>query len=309
LAAIYSGFAEKIAFLQPQNTQDMTNGPTAILLMHCPDQKGLVAEVTDFLQRNNGNIISLDQHVDRSADRFFMRVEWELNDFRIPADKIDEYFGTLIGEKYQMEWQVHRSDRKPRMAIFVSKMSHCLYDILQRCVSGEWEVEVPVIVSNHENLRYIAERFDIPFEVFPITKANKQEQEAREIELMRELDIDFIVLARYMQILSDDFVSNFPHQVINIHHSFLPAFKGAKPYHSAFNRGVKVIGATSHYVTADLDEGPIIEQDVRRISHRDSVKDLIRIGKDLEKVVLARAIWLEIQHKILPYQNKTIVFD
>ncbi|NBC09816.1 MAG: formyltetrahydrofolate deformylase [Bacteroidetes bacterium] len=287
----------------------MNNGPTAILLMHCPDQKGLVAEVTDFLQRNDGNIISLDQHVDRSAGRFFMRVEWELNGFRVPADKIDEYFGTLIGQKYQMEWQVHRSDRKPRMAVFVSKMSHCLYDILQRYVSGEWGVEVPVIVSNHENLRYIAERFDIPFEVFPITKANKKEQEAREIELMRQLDIDFIVLARYMQILSDDFVSAFPYRVINIHHSFLPAFKGAKPYHSAFSRGVKVIGATSHYVTADLDEGPIIEQDVRRISHRDTVKDLIRIGKDLEKVVLARAIWLEIQRKILPYQNKTIVFD
>lgn len=282
---------------------------TAILLIHCPDQTGLVAAVTDFLHRNNGNVISLDQHVDRQAGRFFMRVEWELEGFNIPSEKIDEYFGTLVGQKYQMEWQVHLSAQKPRMAIFVSKMSHCLYDILQRCMSGEWEVEIPVIVSNHENLRYIAERFEIPFEVFPITKANKAEQEQREIELMRKLDIDFIVLARYMQILSDDFVAAFPNQVINIHHSFLPAFKGAKPYHSAFNRGVKVIGATSHYVTADLDEGPIIEQDVRRISHKDSIRDLIRIGKDLEKVVLARAIWLEIQHKILPYQNKTIVFD
>lgn len=282
---------------------------TAILLVHCPDQTGLVAAVTDFLQRNNGNVISLDQHVDRQTDRFFMRVEWELEGFSIPSSKIDEYFGTLVGQKYGMQWQVHLSERKPRMALFVSKMSHCLYDILQRCMSGEWEVEIPVIVSNHENLRYIAERFDIPFEVFPITKANKAEQEQREIELMRELKIDFIVLARYMQILSDDFVGAFPNQVINIHHSFLPAFKGAKPYHSAFNRGVKVIGATSHYVTADLDEGPIIEQDVRRISHKDTVKDLIRIGKDLEKVVLARGIWLEIQHKILPYQNKTIVFD
>ncbi|MEQ8706134.1 MAG: formyltetrahydrofolate deformylase [Phaeodactylibacter sp.] len=282
---------------------------TAILLIHCADQTGLVAAVTDFLHRNNGNVISLDQHVDRQAGRFFMRVEWELEGFNIPSEKIDEYFGTLIGQKYQMEWQVHLSARKPRMAIFVSKMSHCLYDILQRCMSGEWEVEIPVIVSNHENLRYIADRFDIPFEVFPVTKGNKAEQEQREIALMRELNIDFIVLARYMQILSDDFVSAFPNQIINIHHSFLPAFKGAKPYHSAFNRGVKVIGATSHYVTADLDEGPIIEQDVRRISHKDTVKDLIRIGKDLEKVVLARGIWLEIQHKILPYQNKTIVFD
>lgn len=283
--------------------------PTAILLIHCPDQTGLVAAVTDFLHRNNGNVISLDQHVDRQAGRFFMRVEWELEGFSIPPTKVDEYFGTLVGQKYAMEWQVHLTARRPRMAVFVSKMSHCLYDILQRCMSGEWEVDIPVIISNHDNLRYIAERFDIPFEVFPITKTAKAEQEDREIELLKQLDVDFVVLARYMQILSDDFVGHFPNQVINIHHSFLPAFKGAKPYHSAFNRGVKVIGATSHYVTADLDEGPIIEQDVRRISHKDTVKDLIRIGKDLEKVVLARAIWLEIQHKILPYQNKTIVFD
>lgn len=298
-----------IFVLPKQKTMQQSKGATAVLLIHCSDQTGLVAAVTDFLQRNNGNVISLDQHVDREAGRFFMRVEWELDGFSIPSDKIDEYFGTLIGHKYSMEWQVHLAEQKPRMAIFVSKMSHCLYDILQRCMSGEWGVEIPVIISNHENLRYIADRFEIPFEVFPINKQNKAEQEQREINLLRELNIDFIVLARYMQILSDDFVKAFPNQVINIHHSFLPAFKGAKPYHSAFNRGVKVIGATSHYVTADLDEGPIIEQDVRRISHKDTVKDLIRIGKDLEKVVLARAVWLEIQHKILPYQNKTIVFD
>ena len=288
------------------NTQ---NGNTAILLMHCPDQTGLVAAVTDFLYKNNGNIISLDQYVDRQAMRFFMRVEWELEGFAIPEEKIDDYFGTLIGQKFGMEWQLHFSAQRPRMAIFVSKMSHCLYDILQRCVSGEWPVDIPMIISNHDNLRYIAERFEIPFEVFPITKDNKEEQEQKQIELLRSLDVDFVVLARYMQILSDDFVSAFPNRIINIHHSFLPAFKGAKPYHSAYNRGVKVIGATSHYVTADLDEGPIIEQDVRRISHKDSVKDLIRIGKDLEKVVLARAIWLEIQHKILPFKNKTVVFD
>ena len=288
------------------NTQ---NGNTAILLMHCPDQTGLVAAVTDFLYKNNGNIISLDQYVDRQVMRFFMRVEWELEGFAIPEEKIDDYFGTLIGQKFGMEWQLHFSAQRPRMAIFVSKMSHCLYDILQRCVSGEWPVDIPMIISNHENLSYIAERFEIPFEVFPITKDNKEEQEQKQIELLRSLDVDFVVLARYMQILSDDFVSAFPNRIINIHHSFLPAFKGAKPYHSAYNRGVKVIGATSHYVTADLDEGPIIEQDVRRISHKDSVKDLIRIGKDLEKVVLARAIWLEIQHKILPFKNKTVVFD
>ena len=285
------------------------NGNTAILLIHCPDQTGLVAAVTDFLFKNNGNVISLDQYVDRQAMRFFMRVEWELQGFSIPEEKIDDYFGTLVGQKFQMEWQLHFSSQRPRMALFVSKMSHCLYDILQRCVSGEWPVDIPMIISNHENLSYIAERFEIPFEVFPITKDNKEEQEQKQIELLRSLDVDFVVLARYMQILSDDFVSAFPNRIINIHHSFLPAFKGAKPYHSAYNRGVKVIGATSHYVTADLDEGPIIEQDVRRISHKDSVKDLIRIGKDLEKVVLARAIWLEIQHKILPFKNKTVVFD
>lgn len=282
---------------------------TAILLMHCPDQKGLVAAVTDFLHKNNGNIISLDQHVYQEASRFFMRVEWSLEGFAIPEDKIEDYFGTLIGQKYQMEWQLHVTNRRPRLAIFVSKMSHCLYDILQRCMSGEWQVDIPVIISNHENLRYIAERFDIPFEVFPISKSTKKEQEQKQIALMQEKGVDFIVLARYMQILSDDFIQEYPNKIINIHHSFLPAFKGAKPYHSAFNRGVKVIGATSHYVTADLDEGPIIEQGVRRISHKDSVKDLIRIGKDLEKVVLARAIHLELQHKILPFENKTIVFE
>lgn len=285
------------------------NNNTAILLMHCPDRTGLVAAVTDFLQKNNGNILSLDQHVDRENKRFFMRVEWEVDQFQIPEEKIDDFFGTLIGNKFGMEWQLHFSKRKPRMAIFVSKMSHCLYDILQRYVSGEWQVEIPVIISNHEGLKYIADRFDIDFKVFPISKDNKAEQEKAEIALLEELKVDLIVLARYMQILSDDFVSTFPNQIINIHHSFLPAFKGAKPYHSAYKRGVKIIGATSHYVTADLDEGPIIAQDVKKVSHKDSIKDLVRKGKDLEKVVLSSAIWLELQRKILPYQNKTIVFE
>lgn len=281
---------------------------TAILLIHCPDQMGLVAAVTDFLHKNNGNVISLDQHVERDIQHFFMRVEWELDGFSIPQEKIDEFFGTLVGRKYQMHWQLHLTNRKPRMAIFVSKMSHCLYDILQRYVSGEWAIEIPCIVSNHDNLHYIAERFDIPFHVFPITKANKAEQEAAELKLLLEKEVDFVVLARYMQILSDEFVSALPNRIINIHHSFLPAFKGARPYHSAFNRGVKIIGATSHYVTADLDEGPIIAQDVAHVSHKDSIEDLIRKGKNLEKVVLAEAIWHEMQHKILPYRNKTIIF-
>ena len=281
---------------------------TAILLIHCPDQMGLVAAVTDFLHKNNGNVISLDQHVESDIQHFFMRVEWELAGFSIPQEKIDDFFGTLVGQKYQMQWQLHFTNRKPRMAVFVSKMSHCLYDILQRYVSGEWWVEIPCIISNHPNLDYIAERFDIPFHVFPINKENKVGQEAAELALLKELQVDFVVLARYMQILSDQFVGELTNRVSNIHHSFLPAFKGARPYHSAYHRGVKVIGATSHYVTAELDEGPIIAQDVVAVSHKDSIEDLIRKGKNLEKVVLAEAIWLELQHKVLPYRNKTIVF-
>lgn len=282
---------------------------TAILLMHCPDQQGIVAAVTDFLYHNNGNILNLDQHVDQDIRHFFMRVEWELNGFAIPEHKIDEFFGTLIGNKFGMQWQLHLSGKKPRMAVFVSKMSHCLYDILQRYMSGEWSVEIPVIIGNHQSLQYIAERFDIPFRCFEITQKNKAEQEAAIIALLREMDVDFIVLARYMQILSNDFVQEFPNRIINIHHSFLPAFKGARPYHSAYERGVKIIGATGHYVTADLDEGPIIAQNVTHVSHRDSIEDMVRKGKDLEKVVLSEAIWLELQHKVLPYGNKTVIFD
>ncbi|MCB0635663.1 MAG: formyltetrahydrofolate deformylase [Lewinella sp.] len=282
---------------------------SAILLIHCPDQKGIVATITDFLHKNGGNIINLDQHVDRRQQQFFMRVEWELQGFAIPREKIDDYFGTLIGKRLGMHWQLHFTDRKPRMAVFVSKASHCLYDILQRYSSGEWQVEIPMIIANHDNLGYIAERFDIPFRVFPITKANKAEQEAAEIALMEELQIDFIVLARYMQILSDDLCAHFPNRIINIHHSFLPAFKGARPYHSAYERGVKVIGATSHYVTPDLDEGPIIAQDVTYVTHRDDTTDLVRKGKDIEKRVLSQAIWLHLQRKILPFGNRTIVFE
>ncbi len=282
---------------------------TAILLTHCPDQQGIVAAVSDFLYKNNGNVLNLDQHVDQNMQHFFMRVEWELDGFSIPESKIDEFFGTLIGNKFNMQWQLHFSEKKPRMAIFVTKMSHCLYDILQRYMSGEWAVEIPVIIGNHESLKYIADRFDIPFRHFEINANNKAEQEAAQIALLHELEVDFMVLARYMQILSGDFVKTFPNRIINIHHSFLPAFKGARPYHSAYERGVKIIGATGHYVTADLDEGPIIAQDVTHVSHRDSIEDMIRKGKDLEKVVLSEAIWLELQHKVLPYGNKTIIFD
>jgi len=246
--------------------------------------------------------------VDRHHDYFFMRIEWDLEGFEIPADKIDETFKKEIAAHFNLKWQIHFSRATPRMAIFVSRYSHCLHDILARYDSGEWSVEIPLIISNHDDLRPLAEKYGIRFEHLEVTPGNKMEVEQRQIELLEAHQIDVIILARYMQILTDEFVSNYPAQIINIHHSFLPAFPGAKPYHSAYIRGVKVIGATSHYVTADLDEGPIIEQDVIHVDHKHSVEDLVRKGRDLEKVVLARAIWHHIQRKTLVFQNRTIIF-
>lgn len=280
----------------------------AILLMHCPDQSGIVAVVTDFININGGNILYLDQYVDRENRIFFMRIEWDLTHFIIPEDKIEEYFHSLCAQKYCINFSLYFSDRIPRMAIFVSKMSHCLYDLLARYTAGEWEVEIPLIISNHPDMEIAAKRFGIDYKYFPITKENKAEQEAAELALLKEYDIEFIVLARYMQIVSPEFISRFPNRIVNIHHSFLPAFIGAKPYHAAFERGVKLIGATSHYVTSDLDAGPIIEQDITRISHKDPVASLIRKGRDLEKIVLSRAVEKHIERKILVYQNKTVVF-
>ena len=280
----------------------------AILLMHCPDQSGIVAVVTDFININGGNILYLDQYVDRENRIFFMRIEWDLTHFIIPEDKIEEYFHSLCAQKYCINFSLYFSDRIPRMAIFVSKMSDCLYDLLARYTAGEWEVEIPLIISNHPDMEIAAKRFGIDYKYFPITKENKAEQEAAELALLKEYDIEFIVLARYMQIVSPEFISRFPNRIINIHHSFLPAFIGAKPYHAAFERGVKLIGATSHYVTSDLDAGPIIEQDITRISHKDPVASLIRKGRDLEKIVLSRAVEKHIERKILVYQNKTVVF-
>jgi formyltetrahydrofolate deformylase len=282
---------------------------SATLLIHCPDRKGLVAAVVDFILRNSGNIIHLDQHVDSERLVFSMRVEWDLADFTIPPEKIGEYFQTLVAEKTGMKWSLHFSDETPRMAVFVSRLAHCLYDILSRYRSGEWNVEAPLIISNHPDLQPVAEHFDIPFHMLPITPDNRADQEAKQLKLLRDNDIDFIVLARYMQVLSEEFISNYPNRIINIHHSFLPAFPGSRPYHSAHERGVKIIGATSHYVTAELDAGPIIEQDVTRISHRDSIRELIRKGQDLEKVVLSRAVWYHLKRKCLVYDNRTIVFD
>ncbi len=282
---------------------------TAILLLSCPDKPGLIAELTNFITYNNGNITYLDQYVDHTEGIFFMRMEWTLDKFLIAPEKIQEYFETLYAQKHQMQFKLFFTDRKPRMALFVSKLSHCLYDILARYTAGEWNVEIPLIISNHEMLRPAAERFGIPFHVFEITKENKAEMEAREMALLKENDIDFIVLARYMQIISEDMIAQYPNNIINIHHSFLPAFVGAKPYHAAYARGVKLIGATSHYVTADLDAGPIIEQDVTRISHKDTVDDLVNKGKDLEKIVLSTAVQKHIEHKILAFKNKTVIFN
>jgi formyltetrahydrofolate deformylase len=282
---------------------------TATVLMHCADQKGIVAKVTEFISENNGNILYLEQHVDHENKEFFMRVEWNLADFSIPSDKISEYFDTLIGQKYGMTYSVHLSGEKPRMALFVSKMSHCMYDILSRYQAGEWEVDIPLIISNHPEMEPVAKKFGIPFHIFPVNAENKAEQEQKQLELLKQHNINFIVLARYMQVVSADFIKNFPNKIINIHHSFLPAFPGARPYHSAYERGVKIIGATSHYVTADLDAGPIIEQDVVRINHTDTIKSLIRKGQDLEKIVLSRAVFAHIRWKTLVYKNKTVVFN
>ena len=283
--------------------------PTAILLMHCPDQKGIIAMVTDFINVNGGNIIYLDQHVDREQNIFFMRVEWELEQFIIPSEKIEEYFNTLYAIKHQMFFRLYFNTYKPKMAVFVSKMSHCVYDLLARYTAGEWNVEIPLIISNHSDLENIGKRFDIPFHIFPVNKENKAEQEAAELALLKKNKVDFIVLARYMQVVTEDIINKYPNRIINIHHSFLPAFVGAKPYHAAHERGVKLIGATSHYVTTELDAGPIIEQDIARISHKDTVSDLIRRGQDLEKIVLSRAVDKHIQRKTLTYKNKTVVFN
>ena len=289
--------------------QDMK--PTAILLLHCPDEQGIISEVTKFITDNQGNIVYLDQYVDREDGMFFMRIEWELKNFTIPREKIYEYIDTLYSQRYNMTFNLYFNDERPRMAIFVSKMSHCLYDLLARYKAGEWNVDIPCIVSNHEDLRYVAEQFNIPYYVWSIKKdhSNKEEVEKAEMELLKKEKVTFIVLARYMQIITDGMISAYPHKIINIHHSFLPAFIGAKPYHQAWERGVKIIGATSHYVTADLDAGPIIEQDVTHITHKDTPESLVLKGKDLEKIVLSRAVTKHIERKILTYNNKTIIFS
>lgn len=278
--------------------------------MNCPDRQGIIADVTKFITDNHGNIVYLDQYVDNENGVFFMRVEWELDGFTIPRQNIKERFQQLFSKRLSMDFNIFFSDVKPRMAIFVSKMSHCLYDLLARYKAGEWNVDIPCIVSNHDDLKYVAEMFGIPFYKWSIAPdhSNREEVEREEMELLQRENVTFIVLARYMQILSEDIIKAYPHHIINIHHSFLPAFVGAKPYHQAFERGVKIIGATSHYVTTELDAGPIIEQDVVRITHKDTPESLMLKGRDLEKIVLSRAVTKHIERKILTFKNKTIVF-
>lgn len=282
---------------------------SAILLVHCPDAAGIVLAVTRFIAGHGGNILYLDQHVDTEHGRFFMRVEWDLARFDIAHDDIAPRFEREVATDFNMVSELYYSSERSRVALFVSKLPHCFYDILARQESGEWQLDIPLIVSNHDDMRPVAERHGIDYHHLPVDSNNKAKQEARQLELLSQHDIDFIVLARYMQILSDDFIRHYPQRVINIHHSFLPAFPGGKPYHSAYERGVKIIGATSHYVTAELDAGPIIEQDVVRVSHKDTVEDMVRKGRDLEKIVLARAIWHQLKHEVLVHDNKTVVFD
>ena len=286
-----------------------TTSKSAILLIHCADQKGIVISVTEFIYKNGGNILYLDQHVDTERQVFFMRIEWDLHDFVIADEKIGEYFETLVAGRFSMNWRLHFSDEVPRMALFVSRLPHCFYDILARYEAGEWKVEIPLIISNHNDMQNAARRLGIDYAYLPISRENRAQQERKQLELLRQYRIDFIVLARYMQILGDVLIGNYPDRIINIHHSFLPAFPGARPYHSAHERGVKIIGATSHYATAELDAGPIIEQDVVRVSHENSIEDMIRKGRDLEKIVLARAVWNHLHHNVLVYQNRTVVFE
>ena len=281
---------------------------TAILLIDSPDAKGLVAAISTFLYQNGANIVHADQHQDYAQGLFFMRVEWELKDFALGQEAFTTAFEP-IAARFQMKWKLNYSGRRPRVAIFVSKYQHCLVDLLHRHQIGELRCEIPLILSNHEDARQLSGFYGIPFECVRVNADNKADAEGRAIQLLAEANVDLIVLARYMQVLSPSFVSHYRQRVINVHHSFLPAFTGARPYHAAFDRGVKIIGATSHYVTDELDEGPIIEQDVARVSHRDQVEDLIEKGRDLERVVLSRAVRWHLEHRILCYGNKTVVFD
>ena len=280
---------------------------SAILLISCPDQKGEVASIADFVFRHNGNILHADEHADEESGLFLMRVEFDPKDFDIDLANFGKHFSP-VADKFRMKWRLAQTSQRQRMIIFVSKYDHCLVDLLYRHQSGELNCDIPLIISNHRDTQPIADFYRIPYAVVPVMKDNKSQAEQKIQALIDEHRPDFMVLARYMQVLSNEFVGRFPQRIINIHHSFLPAFVGARPYHQAFERGVKLIGATSHYVTEVLDDGPIIEQDVVRVSHRDTVEDLIRKGRDLEKVVLSRAVRWHVENRVLLYGNKTVVF-
>jgi len=282
--------------------------PTAIILLSCPDARGIVASISNFIFSHNGNILHSAQYTAQPENILFMRIEWDLDGFEIPREEIKNAF-TPLAEKFRMKWNLHFSDYIPKIAIFVSRHVYCFYDLIVRHQMGEFKVEIPLVISNHLDLKPVATQFGLNYRYYPITSENKAEQEEKEIEELKKHNIDLIILARYMQILSGKFVNEYPNHIINIHHSFLPAFAGGKPYNQAYNRGVKIIGATSHYVTAKLDDGPIITQDVVEITHRDSVDNMILKGNDLERTVLAKAIRLHLANKILVYGSKTIVFD
>lgn len=281
---------------------------TATLLITCPDTKGIVAAIAQFLYAHNANILHADQHQDAENNLFLMRVEWDISDFNVPVAEFEQAFSP-IAQRFEMTWQLKLTEHKTRMAIMVSQYDHCLVDLLHRHHSGELTCDIPLIISNHRDTEKLANFYGIDFHYLPMTKETKEAVEAQQFALFDQYKVDLIVLARYMQILSPEFVARYPQRIINIHHSFLPAFIGARPYHRAFERGVKLIGATSHYVTEVLDEGPIIEQDIARISHRDQVEDLIQKGRDLERVVLSKAVRWHIEHRILLYANKTVIFD
>lgn len=279
------------------------------LLMYCTDQKGIIAAVTNFIHQSQGNITYIDQYVDRPNAGFFMRVECDMNGNDFDFQDFKNQFHQDLGTRFSLHCDFYLKNQKPKMAVFVSKYDHCLYDIMAKQQSGELAAEIPFILSNHPDLEIIAQRFDIPFFHIPVNKENKAEAETKQLALLKEHEVDYIVLARYMQIVSPALIEHYTHKIINIHHSFLPAFPGAKPYHSAFARGVKIIGATSHYVTEELDAGPIIEQDIARVTHLNSIADFIEKGRDLERIVLLRALKLHVNRKVMVYGNKTVVFS
>jgi formyltetrahydrofolate deformylase len=279
------------------------------ILMYCTDQKGIIAAVTNFIHQNQGNITYIDQYVDRPNAAFFMRVECDLNGEDFDFEDFKTHFNNELGTRFSLHCDFYLKNHKPKMAVFVSKYDHCLYDILAKQQSGELAADIPFILSNHPDLEIIAKRFDIPFYHIPVTRETKAQAEKKQLNLLKKHEVDFIVLARYMQIVSPHLIDHYQHKIINIHHSFLPAFPGAKPYHSAFDRGVKIIGATSHYVTEELDAGPIIEQDITRVTHLNSIADFIEKGRDLERIVLLRALKLHVNRKVMVYGNKTVVFS